>query len=362
MKKYLKKIVEKIGRFFKYKKICATHFKSIKRMRAGGAYKSLTPSQIKEVQNFYLKYWGEKISLKWHEYFYYLNDEFSPRYMPTYIYYGKIIPKLNNHRFGAIYSDKSMAEKLLGNRIKQPKTYVKNTNGIYYIGENVVTKEEALSACMNLGDVVIKHTIDSSQGKSVSRFSCKEGIVKGNNCPDTIEQLFDTYKSNFIIQAAIQQHSEMSRLNPTSLNTIRVMTYWSKNGVVVLYAVVRMGRMGSVVDNASAGGIYCGVKEDGTLKDKAYTLTPYSVHTKTDTGVVLKDFKIPMYNVLEKKAIELHQQLPYSKFIGWDLSINKDSEIELVEINANCPGLFQGATGPAFGDYTEEILEFCKDC
>ena len=75
---------------------------------------------------------------------------------------------------------------------------------------------------------------------------------------------------------------------------------------------------------------------------------------------LLKDFRIPMYNELKKKAVELHQQLPYSKFIGWDLSVNKDNEVELVEINANCPGLFQGATGPAFGDYTEEILEYCK--
>lgn len=361
MKEFLKNIVGKIGELIKYKRTCSTHFKSIRKMRAGGAYKSLTASQEKEIQSFYQKYWGEKVSLKWHEYFYYLNNEFSPRYMPTYIYYGKIIPKLNNHRFGAIYSDKSMAEKLLGDRIKQPKTYVKNINGIFYVDDKVVTKETALSACMNIDDAVIKHSIDSSQGKSVSRFSCKNGVVIGKNCPNSIEKLFDVYKTNYLIQKAIQQHPEMARLNPTSLNTVRIMTYWSKQGVVVLYAVVRMGRVGAVVDNASAGGLYCGVKEDGYLKEKAYTLVPFSEHTKTDTGVILKDFRIPMYNELKKKAVELHQQLPYSKFIGWDLSVNKDNEIELVEINANCPGLFQGATGPAFGDYTEEILECCKD-
>lgn len=361
MRKYLRNIVKDSKRFIEYKKMCSIHFKNIEKMRAGGAYKSLTASQENEIQSFYQKYWGEKVSLKWHEYFYYLNNEFSPRYMPTYIYYGKIIPKLNNRRFGAIYSDKSMAEKLLGDRIKQPKTYVKNINGIFYVDDNVVTKETALSVCMNLDDAVIKHSIDSSQGKSVSRFSCKNGVVIGKGCPNSIEQLFDVYKTNYLIQAAIQQHPEMARLNPTSLNTVRIMTYWSKQGVVVLYAVVRMGRVGSVVDNASAGGLYCGVKADGCLKENAYTLAPFSVHTKTDNGVVLKDFRIPMYDELKSKAIELHHQLPYSKFIGWDLSINKDNEIELVEINANCPGLFQGATGPAFGDYTEEILEFCKD-
>lgn len=360
MKRNIKVLVNRIKEYIGYKKTCSVHFKTIKKMRAGGAYKVLNPFQVNEVQSFYTKYWGKKISLKWHEYYLYLNGEFSPRYMPTYIYYGKIISKLNNHRFGAIYSDKSMAEKLLGNRIRQPKTFVKNINGIFYIDDEVVTREQAIAVCVNIVDAVIKHSIDSSQGKSVSRFSCKNGVVTGKNCPDNIEKLFDTYKANFLVQEAIQQHPEMARLNPTSLNTVRIMTYWSKNGVVVLYAVVRMGRVGAVVDNASAGGLYCGVKEDGYLKEKAYTLTPFSEHTKTDTGVILKDFRIPMYKELKKKAVELHQQLPYSKFIGWDLSVNKDNEIELVEINANCPGLFQGATGPAFGDYTEEILEYCK--
>ena len=361
MNKFIKGIATKIKKIVEYKTVCSTYHKAINEMRTGGVHKALSSNQIKETQDYFQKFWGEKISLKWHEYFYYLNDEFSPRYMPTYIYYGKIIPKLNNRRMGVVYSDKNMAEKLLGNRIRQPKTYIKNINGIFYIDEKVVSKQTAIEACKNINDAVIKHSIDSLQGKSVCRFSSKNGLVSGKNCPDTIEKLLDMYNTNYLIQAAIQQHPEMAKLNPTSLNTIRVMTYWSKNGVVVLYAVVRMGRTGSVIDNASAGGLYCGVKNDGRLKEHAYTLTPFSRYEKSDTGIIFKDFRIPMYQELKEKAIELHQQLPYSKFIGWDLSINNNNEIELVEINANGPGLFQGATGPAFGDYTEEILEYCRE-
>lgn len=349
--------MRKVITWIYYKNTCINNFNVIKKMRQGGMYTTLTKEQINEIQTFFTNHYGEKIKLDWHEYYYYVNKEFSPKYIPTYIYYGKIYPKLNDSRFVLIYSDKNMIEKLVGNKVKCPKTYVKAINDIFYINNNVVSLEEAINECLNIKDGIIKHSIESSMGMSIIRFKSINGIVEGKNCPKTITELFSNYKTDFVIQDAIQQHPEMAKLNHTSLNTIRVMTYWSKSGIVTLYSVLRIGRSGAVVDNASAGGIYCGINDDGSLKENAYTLEPLTIHTKTDTGIILKNFKIPMYDKIKAKAVELHQQLPYCKLIGWDLCIDDNNEIELVEINADKPGVFQAATGPAFGDYTEEILE-----
>lgn len=332
----------------------------IEKLRTGGAYATLTKEQEQEVQSFYKKYTGEETSLLWHEYYYYANGEFSPKYLTTLVYYRDINHKLNNKHFVGSYSDKNMIHKLLGGRVKTPKTYVNNINGVYFSNERIISKEEAISLCRNIEDGIIKTSIDSKQGKSILRFSSINGSVVGKNCPSTIEELLDLYSSNFIVQAAIKQSKTMALLNPTSLNTIRVMTYWSQNdGIVPLYEIVRMGRSGAVVDNASSGGLYCGVEHDGKLKEYAYTLYPYSKHTQSDTGVIFKSFQIPKFKELLEKAVELHEQLPYARIIGWDFSIDEDEEIELVEINAREPGIFQVATGPAFGKYTEEVLEFC---
>lgn len=356
-----KSIAKNIFVWIRHQMQYPTYFKAIKEMRSGGAYTKLTNNQKKEIQQFWKKNYGRKINLKWHEYFYYVNKEFSPRYIPTYIYYTQIAPKLNDSRIAVVYSDKNMIDRLLGEHIKYPKTYIKNMNGNYYINNELVDKETAINACLNINDGVIKHNLDTSKGMSIIRFSCKNGAVTGKNTPSSIRELFDSYQKNFIVQAAIQQCDEMSELNPTSLNTVRIMTYWSEKGIVPLYAVVRIGRSGSVVDNASAGGMYCGVNlGDGSLKKEAYTLSPFSALTHTDNGTELNKFKIPEFETIKKKAVELHQYLPYVRFVGWDMSINKNHEIELVEANANCPGLFQAATGPAFGDYTEEILRLCS--
>ncbi|MBP3456249.1 MAG: hypothetical protein J6K38_08330 [Alistipes sp.] len=353
----LKKCADYVKRQIQYK----THFNTIDEMRKGGTYAKLTKQQAREVQAFYSKHFGKKISLKWHEYYLKVNGEFSPYYMPTYIYYTDIYPKLNDPRVAVVYSDKNMIDKLLGDRVRLPKTYVKNINGTYYIDEKIVTKSEAVAQCLDIEDAVIKHSLDTCQGRSILRFKSANGIVTGKDCPGTIEELFDSYAANFIVQAAIRQSETMAALNPTSLNTVRIMTYWSKSGIEPVFAVVRLGRTGSVVDNASAGGMYCGVNMDGTLKKNAYTLYPFTSHTRSDSGVVFEEFAIPRFEDLKNKAKELHAQLPYAKIIGWDLSLNEDNEIELVEINANSPGLFQGATGPAFGKYTTEILEYCRN-
>ena len=334
---------------------------AIKDMRAGNNFVKLTKDQEKEVQEYWMKYWGEKIDLRWHEYFYYANKEFSPRYIPVYIKNAYIDPNIKNAKMTAIYSDKNMIDKLVGAYVKLPKTHIKNINGIYYINNKVVSMQEAIQACLNLEDAVIKHSIESCQGKSIIRFKSVDGKVFGKDCPDSIAVLFEQYGQDFIVQDAIKQCPQIASLNPTSLNTIRIMTYWSKSGIVPVFSVIRMGRSGAVVDNASAGGLYCGVNlDDGSLKEFAYTLSPFSTHSTTDSGVALKDFKIPQFNELKEKAIELHSYLPYTKLIGWDLCVDDQNEIELVEINAANPGMFQAATGPAFGDYTEEILEFCR--
>lgn len=357
IKSSLKKFLNLVKRQLNYK----IYFDAINEMRGNSTFTKLTQAQKDEVQNFYKQYFGKKISLKWHEYYLRVNGEYSPYYIPTYIYYTHIYPVLNDPRIAVVYSDKNMIDRLLGNLVKMPKTYVKNINGIYYINDKIVSMGEAVNACGNLKDAVIKHSLDTCQGKSIIRFCSKNGTVTGKDCPGTILELFNHYQNNFIVQDSIMQNTIMASLNPTSLNTVRIMTYWSKAGIVPVFAVVRIGRIGSVIDNASAGGMYCGVNMDGTLKDEAYTLVPFKAFKQTDTGVVFSGFKVPEFDKLKSKAIELHARLPYAKLIGWDLCVNENNDIELVEINANSPGLFQGATGPAFGEYTKEILEIAKN-
>lgn len=357
----IKQIIKKTYKYYQYMMSKRYHLKTIDSMREGCNIKSLSADQIREIKQFYKANFNEDVNLKWHEYYYSINGIFSPEYIPTYLYYNKICPKINPPKKVVMYSDKNMIDKVLP-AAKTAETYVKNINGFFYIDGKPATLADAIKACSNLSDAIIKHSTETSQGKSVARFSAENGqaFVKNDSTTLSVEELLSSYDKDYIVQSAIAQCDAMASLNPTSLNTIRIMTYKRKSDVVILYSVVRMGRKGAVVDNASAGGLYCGVQPDGHLKKEAYALTPFFKSEVSDNGVVFADFVIPRYEDMKSIVKEWHNELPYAGFIGWDLAVDNNNDIVLVEINAASPGLFQVATGPAFGEYTMDIIKKCR--
>lgn len=354
----VKQIAKKAIAYYKYVHAKRSHFNTINEMRQNAPIIKLTPEQEREIKQFYKINFGVDVDVRWHEYYSSVNGEFSTKYIPTYLYYTKICPKFNPPHLIALYSDKNMIDKLIPSA-KIAQTYVKNINGVFYIDGKPTSLEKAIEVCSNLEDAIVKHSIETCKGQSVTRFSSQSGMVsvKNDSTQKHIKDLLLSYNENYIVQSAIKQCDKMATLNPTSLNTIRIMTYKRQEDVVVLFSVVRMGRKGSVIDNASAGGLYCGVEMDGRLKKDAYTLTPFSKYNESDNGVKFESFVIPKFEEMKSLVKEWHNELPYAKLIGWDLAVDENDNIVLVEINATPPpGLFQAATGPAFGDYIFEIF------
>lgn len=142
--------------------------------------------------------------------------------MPLGLYYADILPLMNDRSVTKAYADKNFTERLFPD-VLQPKSIVKNINGFYYEGMKVISEERALDICSNLSDAIIKQAVESAQGKSVIRFSSVQGKTDSDNC--SVKELFKKYKKNFIVQQAVIQHPELSRLNPTSLNTVRLTTF-----------------------------------------------------------------------------------------------------------------------------------------
>lgn len=314
--------------------------------------KKLSSEQVQEIQDFYKKNIGHKVPIDWHQYFYSRTGIYSKLYIPTSEYKNHIIGRLNVYPFHLAYNDKNMTDITLPNT-HQPKIFLKNMCGYFYADGKAVTKEQALDLCKDLGDVIIKPSL-TGRGVGVRKVHIAGGIV--DNGKQTLGELFDEYRADFLIQKVIRQHKEMSALNPSSINTIRVVTYRSGMEVKAVYTVIRIGRKGMNIDNESAGGISAIIKPDGTIGKYAYGAPGDDMIECTDAGVRLEGYKVPSFD----KAIELvkfsHLQLPYFNLIGWDIAIEEDGSPIMIELNLN-PDLSQSANGPAFGEYTEEILK-----
>ena len=314
----------------------------------------LSAGQKKDIITYWKELAGKEIPVYWHEYFYSRNGEFSVRYVPTSLYHSSLIYRLNMRPLTMAYTDKCSYDNYLSD-IRRPQTIVRNINGYFFDAKQPITRKEAIERCRNLEDVVIKPSMIGMWGTGVRIFSTDNGKIGEN---ETIENLFDTFKENYIIQKKVLQHPEMSRLNPTSLNTLRVLSYHHGDEVFVLYTVVRIGRKDKIVDNETSGGINADINlENGQIRDCAYGTPPEKRILTTDVGTILKGFKIPAFVEVLSIVKELHKRLPYFSLIGWDFGVDNTGKPVLIEWN-RCPDLSQTAHGPAFGDMTEEIVKF----
>ncbi len=149
-------------------------------------------------------------------------------------------------------------------------------------------------------------------------------------------------------EAFVEQHSDLARLSPSGLNTVRIITVVNNaGGVDILGARMRLS-VNNHVDNLAAGNIACPIDLDtGTISGPGVysdpTKGPETHHPVT--GVELAGFPIPMWDdILEaSRRIALHR--PENRAVGWDVAVTAAGP-DFIEGNHNwCKILWQLPVG-----------------
>lgn len=149
------------------------------------------------------------------------------------------------------------------------------------------------------------------------------------------DQLF---KKELFLEEFIIQNKTWSKLCPTSVNTIRVMTSIVDGNAKIFFAAARVGNGSSVADNFHQGGMGVLVDCDkGILVGKAIDkeLNEYVVHPKT--GVKFNGFKIPYWEDIVSMCLEASSVEESVHVIGWDVAITDQGPI-----------IIEGNNGPGF--------------
>lgn len=148
----------------------------------------------------------------------------------------------------------------------------------------------------------------------------------------------------FLIEEGIVQHPEMAKLSKNSVNTIRIGTAATKDGVYSIpYQAIRLSLGDSFVDNASSGGASGVLSADGKIQGPLITYLPTVrvVEKHPETGVVFEGFQVPMFDEVKALCLEAAKTLPGARFIGWDIAVTPEGP-DIVEVNANpSPALAQ---------------------
>lgn len=137
-----------------------------------------------------------------------------------------------------------------------------------------------------------------------------------------------------MLEDLIIQGEELAEFHPSSINSCRFVSVINKSGEVSpLFATIRTGRGGSVVDNVGAGGITALVDiTTGTVcTDGVCGFEYFEKHP--DTGKLFKGFRLPNWDELCKLASDAHRVRPQQKMFGWDFAWTDKGYWDIIEVN-----------------------------
>ena len=276
------------------------------------------------------------------------------QYIPDSFYYCIVDPFFSDFRAAQAVDDKNLYDLLCGD-VRQPRTICRKI-GDLFLNEryNVITEEAAIKKCLDEEAFIIKPSVGTCSGSGIRKY-------KGVDVDfESLRKSFHDYKS-FVIQEYVKQHCSLSRFNDTCVNTLRLVSLVLDREVIVTASVVIMGGKNAVTNHLHRGGLVCGIKDDGSLRETAFDgkLNQYSVHPG---GVVFSESSIPGYHACVDTVKKLAPRFcQVSRLIGWDFTIGVDGSPVLIETNLSWGGLVQIASGPVFGDLTPEVLTYMRN-
>lgn len=160
---------------------------------------------------------------------------------------------------------------------------------------------------------------------------------------------------NSVLEAFILQHPAMAELNPSSVNTVRIITARRNERVHIVGAAIRCGGAGSYLDNFHSGGAAFPLDiKTGIVSGPGRSLSSKDpIFHSPATGAIATGFQVPHWDTLLKTVTRAALLPEHLGYLAWDVAITPDG-VDFVEVNVTTPGatVIQ-LDSPAYGKLKE---------
>jgi hypothetical protein len=225
----------------------------------------------------------------------------------------------------------------------------------HYVNEKneEISEKEAISVLMKHPVFMAKKGRATGGGKGVRKIVLKE-------IPD-IKSFWDSLlvMNDIEFENVIEQNKFLSQFNEDSVNTFRMLTLNINGSCTLLSTFLRMGTKGVFVDNIASGGIWVGIDPNGKFCEYGLNLAAEK-KLESSTGIVFKNQKVPNWEYIKNKILDFHRLIPYANLIGWDVTLDKEGEPIVVEVNLDSCFIeeHQVFNGPVFGERLMEVMQY----
>ncbi len=202
----------------------------------------------------------------------------------------------------------------ISNKINFLKNYQEFIKRDFY---NPETGYKKLCLFLKKNNTFIKKPTRGVGGGKIYKLKTKE--IKNK------KEFYNTLiKEKAHLEEYIIQNKIWGKINPYSINTLRVMTFVLNSNVDIFMIMARIGSNKNIVDNFHKGGIGVLVdRENGCLIGPAYNKNLESFDYHPETKIKIDGYKIPYFKEIKEivtKAALINENI---HIVGWDVAITE---------------------------------------
>lgn len=318
---------------------------------AVGKLPRLTHAQKKAVKQFYSPY-VRFMTKRYHRLYTSKSGRFYPEYMPEEFYMMQI-DRYFSDRQEAIYLDHKCYYYRLFANVKQPELIAMRIGSTWLDGElNPVNARAVLALAGREPELVVKRAVNSQGG-------CGVHFINGPHMVQDFRSIMRGIKCDVVVQRPVRQHPLLAQMHPQSVNTMRIVSLLTKDHVKIYAAALKIGVGDSRTDNGCQGGVYCGLKPDGSLKDYGLLDNGTVLYEHPDLHYSFSGKQVPCFQKAIRLVKQAHAFMGHFRLVSWDVTIDEEGDAVLIEANLSLGGIndVQMCCGPLFGKDTKKILD-----
>lgn len=310
-------------------------------------YGKADPSNLRLADAYARDVFGDILYAPWLRVYTAFSGTFKEGWIPDNYYGGVVVPNMKGW-YGKVSSLKPLTQLIFGSRAFPDVVYL--TNGLFFTDQNVVISEREIEDFVFWQSERIVFKLDQSgQGKGVYFFDRKTFDL------DVVKSL-----GNGVIQRFIRQHDLFSRFASKPVATLRFTTVVNDVGAVSIRACfLRLGRAEDTHIQIEREICVPIDLSTGELCREGYLSDWRAVEAHPDSGVAFAGVKVPVFSKCVNTVLDLHRKIPFARCIGWDVTVDVDENVQVMEWNGehNDVKFGEATQGPCFSDLKWERLE-----
>ncbi len=246
-----------------------------------------------------------------------------------------------NAPFDFLLNNKIAAAEILKQYIRVPESLaIKNNGFLTDFASKTLNYEEIIDMLKEHKMLFIK-PYGKGKGTGVNILIYQDGKIFIDT-EEISEADFITFlkkRDDWFLSESMKQHKYLNDIYDKTTNTIRMITLRDPktNEFKIFFAVQRIGTKATIpVDNGSRGGLISKIDlETGELSEARSLHNRNVYENHPDSNAPIKGVKIPNWDAIKEEMLTLTRRFPYMHFIAWDILVQEDGSLCIIEANTS---------------------------